>query len=247
MPQDPQALWDTLRKGLGQRLPERTFSDWIEPCSAVSFDANTLLIQVPSPSARIWIEQQLAEEFHDVLVQSDLANLRLAFMVAGDARPPKGSQRPKAAASAAPEDDLDSPFPQGFHRYTLDRFVVGPSSQLAFAAANAVVESHGKPKSSLNLNPLFVYGGSGLGKTHLMIGIGKGLLAKNRSLKVAYLKVDNFFNELTLAIRAKNTEPMRKKYQQNDVLLLDDVQTLGRMERTQEEIFYILEYLLQYR
>jgi chromosomal replication initiator protein len=242
---DSQALWDTLRKGLAQRLPERTFSDWIEPCSAINFDGTTLLIQVPSPSARIWIEQQLAEEFHDVLVQSDLASLRLAFMVAGDAKPAGPAAKPKAAAAAL-EPQGPSPFPQGFHRYTLDRFVVGPSSQLAFAAANAVVESHGKPNSSLNMNPLFVYGGSGLGKTHLMIGIGKGLLAKNPALRVAYLKVDNFFNELTIAIRAKNTEPMRKKYQQNDVLLLDDVQTLGKMERTQEEIFYILESLLQY-
>jgi chromosomal replication initiator protein len=246
---DSQALWDTLRKGLASRLPERTFTDWIEPCHAINFDGTTLLIQVPSPSARIWIEQQLAEEFHDVLVQSDLANLRLAFMVAGDSKPQAVISKAKtkaAVAASVAETPLDSPFPQGFHRYTLDRFVVGPSSQLAFAAANAVVESHGKPNSSLNMNPLFVYGGSGLGKTHLMIGIGKGLLAKNPSLRVAYLKVDNFFNELTIAIRAKNTEPMRKKYQQNDVLLLDDVQTLGKMERTQEEIFYILEYLLQY-
>ena len=246
MSHDPQSLWETLRKGLAQRLPERTFIDWIEPCSALNFDGTTLLIQVPSPSARIWIEQQLAEEFHDVLVQSDLASLRLGFMVAGDARQAKAALNPKAAAAAVAETPVNSPFPQGFHRYTLDRFVVGPSSQLAFAAANAVVESHGKPNSSLNMNPLFVYGGSGLGKTHLMIGIGKGLLAKNPALRVAYLKVDNFFNELTIAIRAKNTEPMRKKYQQNDVLLLDDVQTLGKMERTQEEIFYILEYLLQY-
>ncbi|MBV5336573.1 MAG: hypothetical protein J0653_00755, partial [Deltaproteobacteria bacterium] len=80
---------------------------------------------------------------------------------------------------------------QGFHRYTLDRFVVGPGSQLAFAAANAVVENYGKNSSTLNMNPLFIYGGSGLGKTHLMIGIGKGLLSKNPKLKVSYLKVDN--------------------------------------------------------
>jgi chromosomal replication initiator protein len=79
-----------------------------------------------------------------------------------------------------------------------------------------------------------------------MVGIGKGLQARDPNLRVVYLKVDNFFNELTVAIRAKNTEPMRKKYQQNDVLLLDDVQTLGKMERTQEEIFHILEHLLQH-
>jgi chromosomal replication initiator protein len=243
---DPSALWDTLRRGLANRLPERAFQDWIDPCHAMAFDGTTLWIQVPSASARIWIEQQLAEEFHDVLVQSDLASLRLAFTVAGDAKPGKPATKAKTTHSPFMEAEVVSPFPQGFHRYTLDRFVVGPSSQLAYAAANAVVENHGRSNATLNMNPLFIYGASGLGKTHLMIGIGKGLLAKNPTLKVAYLKVDNFFNELTVAIRAKNTEPMRKKYQENDVLLLDDVQTLGKMERTQEEIFYILEYLLQY-
>jgi len=246
---DPQTLWETLRRGLSSRLPERTFQDWIEPCSAVTYDGTTLWVQTPSTSAKVWIEQQLAEEFNDVLVQSGLAELRLAFTVAGETKGVKAQTKTKSvsvATTATEKVDAPSPFPQGFHRYTLDRFVVGPTSQLAFAAANAVVENHGKSTSTLNMNPLFIYGGSGLGKTHLMIGIGKGLMARDPSLKVAYLKVDNFFNELTAAIKAKNTEPMRKKYQLNDVLLLDDVQTLGKMERTQEEIFYILEYLLQY-
>ena len=244
--EDPQALWETLRKGLSTRLPERTFQDWIEPCRALTFDGTMLWIQTPSTSARVWIEQQLAEEFHDVIVQAGLHDLRLAFTVAGEVAPAKSSGKSKSAMHTQVSESMDSPFPQGFHRYTLDRFVVGPSSQLAFAAANAVVDNHGQSNTSLNMNPLFVYGASGLGKTHLMIGIGKGLLARHPGLKVVYLKVDNFFNELTVAIKAKNTEPMRKKYQQNDVLLLDDVQTLGKMERTQEEIFYILEYLLQY-
>jgi chromosomal replication initiator protein len=244
--EDPQVLWETLRNGLSARLPERTFQDWIEPCRALTYDGTTLWIQTPSTSARVWIEQQLAEEFHDVIVQSGHASLRLAFTVVGEGGPAKVASKSKPAAHVQEVEAVTSPFPQGFHRYTLDRFVVGPSSQLAFAAANAVVENHERTSASLNMNPLFIYGGSGLGKTHLMIGIGKGLLARKPSLRVAYLKVDNFFNELTVAIKAKNTEPMRKKYQQNDVLLLDDVQTLGKMERTQEEIFYILEYLLQY-
>ena len=244
--EDPQALWETLRNGLSARLPERTFQDWIEPCRALTYDGTMLWIQTPSTSARVWIEQQLAEEFHDVIVQSGLHELRLAFTVAGEVAPVKTSGKAKTVVHTQEAEPAASPFPQGFHRYTLDRFVVGPSSQLAFAAANAVVDNHGKLNTSLNMNPLFIYGASGLGKTHLMIGIGKGLLARSPGLKVAYLKVDNFFNELTVAIKAKNTEPMRKKYQQNDVLLLDDVQTLGKMERTQEEIFYILEYLLQY-
>lgn len=246
-PDDPVALWERLRENLLSRLPERTFQDWVEPCSPLRLDGQTLWVQTPSTSARIWIEQQLAEEFHDALVACNLQHLRLAFAVAGESTPllrtaPKG--KPSATPSAS--DPTREVFPQGFQRYTLDRFVVGPGSQLAFAAANAVVENHGRSQIGLNMNPLFIYGGSGLGKTHLMIGIGKALLSRNPSLKVVYLKVDNFFNELTVAIKAKNTEPLRKRYQENDVLLLDDVQTLTTMERTQDEIFYILEYLLQY-
>ena len=243
--QDPQALWDRIRNGLSERLSPSSFRDWIEPCRALSYDGTTLWIQVSSPSARIWIEQQLAEEFNDTLVQADLANLRLAFSVGDEAvkkKPARRASGAKAAAQAAEEGDR---FPQLFQRYTLDRFVVGPGSQLAFAAAKAVVDDHGKANAGFNMNPLFIYGGAGLGKTHLMIGIGKAMKVRHPELAVCYLKVDQFFHELTAAIKNRNTEPLRRKYQQNDVLLLDDVQTLRSMERTQEEIFYILEYLLQ--
>jgi len=245
---DPESIWETLREGLAQKLPERTYQDWVEPCRAIKFDGQSLWLQTSSHSAKIWIEQQLAEEFHDVLVQADLAHLKLIFSVQGEAgvKAGKPSTTKAKALITQPAEELPDPFPQGFQRYTLDRFVVGPGSQLAFAAANAIVDNYGRASTSLNMNPLFIYGASGLGKTHLMIGIGKGLRARSPELRVSYLKVDNFFNELTVAIKAKNTEPMRKKYQQNDVLLLDDVQTLAKMERTQEEIFYIFESLLQY-
>lgn len=245
---NPQVLWEQIQENLRLILSERTYDDWIKPCRGINFDGSSLWIQTASDSAKMWIEQQLAEEFHDALVRSDLGDLRLVFTVAGNAKGGKQSEDGDAKALPPPpeESSKTSPFPQGFNKYTLDRFVVGPGSQLAFAAANAVVDSYGNNNRTLNMNPLFIYGGSGLGKTHLMIGIGKGLLERHPEIKVAYLKVDNFFNEFTIAIKAKNTDPLRKKYQQNDVLLLDDVQTLGKMERTQEEIFYILEYLLQY-
>ena len=240
---DPSALWDTIRQGLAKQLPEASYREWIAPCHPLELKDGTLWIQVGSAAAKLWIEQQLPEEFSDALALGGLGDLRLEFRVDGAPRP-----EPKAARKAAAAEPQEAPasFPHLFNRYTLDRFVVGPGSQLAFAAARAVVDSYGKAATPLSMNPLFIYGGAGLGKTHLMVGIGKGLLARNPKLKVAYVKVDNFFNELTVAIRAKNTEPMRKKYQQNDVLLLDDVQTLGRMERTQEEIFHVLEHLLQH-
>ena len=245
-PTDPTTLWDTLRLSLSKSLPEASFKEWIAPCQPLKLEGETLWIQVPSTAAKLWIEQQLPEEFSDALAQGGLAGLRLEFRVNGSPVPvtPPPTKRTIHATPGAAESSVS--FPHLFNRYTLDRFVVGPGSQLAFAAAKAVVDSYGKAATPLNMNPLFIYGGAGLGKTHLMVGIGKALLARNPGLRVVYIKVDNFFNELTVAIRAKNTEPMRKKYQQNDVLLLDDVQTLGKMERTQEEIFHILEHLLQH-
>ena len=242
---DPATLWETIRLGLLKQLPEASFKEWIAPCQPLKVVDGALWIQVPSAAAKLWIEQQLPEEFNDALAQGGLAELRLEFHINGaPAAEPKAV--PKKASHSQGSTEPTVTFPHLFNRYTLDRFVVGPGSQLAFAAARAVVDSYGKAATPLSMNPLFIYGGAGLGKTHLMVGIENGLLEGDPGLRVVYLKVDNFFNELTVAIRAKNTEPMRKKYQQNDVLLLDDVQTLGKMERTQEEIFHILEHLLQH-
>lgn len=245
---DPSTLWETIRLGLSKQLPEASFKEWIAPCAPLRLEEDTLWIQVPSAAAKLWIEQQLPEEFNDALAQGGLPELRLMFLVDGApaAKPKAQVARKTSGGAGSVATEPPASFPHLFNRYTLDRFVVGPGSQLAFAAAKAVVDSFGKAATPMSMNPLFIYGGAGLGKTHLMVGIGKGLLARHPGLRVAYLKVDHFFNELTVAIRARNTEPMRKKYQQNDVLLLDDVQTLGKMERTQEEIFYILEYLLQH-
>ncbi len=242
-----ESLWDALCSGLRERLSLASFQEWVEPCVPQRLEGDVLWIQVPNPSNRIWIEQQLAEEFHDALGQAGLSHLKLMFTVRTNV---KGAASIKpGGAESVPEllaPDAPSPFPPLFHRYTLDRFVVGPGNQLAFSAAKAVVDNHGKGNASFNMNPLFLYGGAGLGKTHLMIGIGQALRTRHPHLAIAYLKVDVFFHEVTSAIKNRNTEPLRRKYQTNDVLLLDDVQTLRSMERTQEEVFYILEYLLQH-
>jgi chromosomal replication initiator protein len=244
--QDAQSTWASIQKGLMDRLSEASFHEWIGPCEALRLDGGTLWIQVPTTSARVWIEQQLAEEFNDALVFAGVPELRLAFQVAGKTAQHPNQAQESSVSTQAVETEAASSFPSLFHRYTLERFVVGPGSQLAFAAAKAVVDNHGRSGASFNMNPFFVYGGAGLGKTHLMIGIGRALTERHPNLRIAYVKVDSFFHEVTAAIAKRNTEPLRRKYQQNDLLLLDDVQTLGKMERTQEEIFYILEYLLQH-
>ena len=241
------SLWEALCSGLRERLSSASFQEWVEPCVPQRLEGDVLWVQVPNPSNRIWIEQQLAEEFHDALGQAGLSHLKLMFTVTASVKK-SATVKPSSGAPSGdhPVIEAPSPFPPLFHRYTLDRFVVGPGNQLAFSAAKAVVDNHGKSNASFNMNPLFLYGGAGLGKTHLMIGIGQALQTRHPHLAIAYLKVDVFFHEVTSAIKNRNTEPLRRKYQKNDVLLLDDVQTLRSMERTQEEVFYILEYLLQH-
>jgi len=243
---EAQNLWDTLCHSLVQRLQDRTYQDWVLPCVPLTYDGDTLWVQTPSDSVKAWIEQQLAEEMHDALVHSGIPDLKLTFTT-GDARP---DQIEKVKPSGKPNQSKlpggDSFFPQGFDRYTLENFIVGPNSKLAFSAASGIVENYGRSDTSYNMNPLFIYGASGLGKTHLMVGIGKGLLASSLQPQPAYLKIDRFFHEVSGAIRARNTEPLRQKYQSVDVLLLDDIQILRTMERSQEELFYILEHLLQH-
>jgi chromosomal replication initiator protein len=270
---EAQRLWGLLTQSLSQKLQDRTFHNWVLPCVPIAYDGITLWLLAPSVSAKIWIEQQMAEEFHDALVQADLSDLKLAFTTddskanlpstvrrgdshhAQDDRDENSFGNPDVSANRGKKAqknyvDTDnrniSIFPQGFDRYTLDNFIVGPNSELAFSAANGIVKNHGRKNSSYNMNPLFIYGATGLGKTHLMVGIGKGLVASVPQLRFAYLKMDTFFHEVVDAIRLKNTEPLRRKYQSVDVLLLDDIQVLRKMERSQEEIFYIFEHLLQH-
>lgn len=241
---DARSIWDRIRLNLADRLSEASMREWILPCEPLEMEGQVLSVRVASTPAKLWIEQQLAEELHDALVQAGLEHLQLRFLVGGlTGQPAKTSLEGAGEAQTS----STSAFPTLFHRYTLDRFVVGPGSQLAFAAAKAVVEGQARtPNGAISMNPFFIYGGAGLGKTHLMIGIGKALEERHPGLQVAYLKVDAFFHEVTAAIARRDTQPLRAKYQQNDILLLDDVQALGKMERTQEEIFYILEYLLQH-
>jgi chromosomal replication initiator protein len=239
---DAQGVWERLAGDLAQRLPERAFRDWVSPCAPLSCDGETLCVAVPSASVKIWIEQQLAEEFNTSLFHIGAQDMRLVFAVGGaGGRPEAAVGAPAQGVGAEPQDAL----PQGCDRYTLDNFIEGSNSKLAFAAAAGIVENFGR-RSALKMNPFFIYGATGLGKTHLMVAIGKAIVARSPNVRFAYIKSDRFFHEVTASIRAKRSDQMRLKYQSIDVLLIDDVQLLKNLERTQEEIFYIFEHLHQH-
>jgi len=245
--QEAQHIWVRLCQNLAHRLPDRPYRDWVQPCAPIAFDGDTLWVQTPDLSTKLWLEQQMADEFYDALALIDLPDLKLTFSAGAAAPKEEPTDKPtKSPAPSAPPSDSYS-LPKGFESYTLQNFVVGPNSNMAFSAAVSIIENYGRTNLSYDTNLLFVYGASGLGKTHLMIGIGKGLVAKHPHLQMAYLKVETFLHELTGAIKANNTEPLRQKYQSKNLLLFDDIQTLQpTMARTQEEIFYIFDYMLQH-
>jgi len=248
---DAQSVWEALSQELVKRLPERAFRDWVSPCVPLSCNSDTLCIQAHSTDAKIWIEQQLAEEFHNALFNIGAHDMRLVFTVSDAKAGAKVDLKADTGGGSAAQGPADfsepagSVLPQGFDKYTLENFIVGPNSKLAFAAATGIVDNFGH-QSSFKMNPLFVYGATGLGKTHLMVAIGKALANHNPNIKLAYIKSDRFFHEVTMSIRAKNSDQLRLKYQSVDLLLIDDIQSLKNLERTQEEIFYIFEHVHQH-
>jgi chromosomal replication initiator protein len=247
---DAQSVWGILSQDLSQRLPERAFADWVSPCVPMSCDGETLWLQTPSMSIKIWIEQQLLEEFYTALTYIGLPDMRLVFD-AVDAKPAAETKRvARPTERGAPPSSVDppaaTPLPPTFKNFTLDSFVVGSATKLAFSAASGIVENYGH-RSNSKRNPLFIYGATGLGKTHLMVAIGNGLMERNPNIRLAYTKSDRFFHEVSQSIHSfKNTEQVRQKYQAVDLLVIDDIQMLRRLERSQEEIFYIFEHLHQH-
>ncbi len=234
--------WDRVKADLGTSLP----ADIYEMCfRAVTFrkvDGETVTLGAPNDFAAIWIN----DNYLDLITQKLRHTTGRAWKVAieSDGRtttpvPEKsgegpGTVRPKAAPTRRPKPDergigLSSLNP----RNTFENFVVGPNSQLAHATALAVAQA-----PSRAYNPLFLYGSTGLGKTHLMHAVGHHIARTNADARIAYLSTEKFTNEFIQAIQENTLTKFRQRYRHVDVLLLDDVQFLGGKERSQEEFFH---------
>lgn len=227
-------------------MPERSYQTWLARTEAAALTSDRLLIEVPSQFHVAWIEDKfgeaLAEAAHRILGRP----LTIAFEWSGDRQPitaPSLDLAPApgvgaAAAVPSPSPSDDVPPPRLNPRYTFDRFVVGAHNQLAAAACRAVADNPARM-----YNPLFVYGGVGLGKTHLMHAIGHRILESMPGRRVAYVSAEGFTNELVTCIQQGTMAAFRRKYRRMDLLLVDDVQFLQGKERTQEEFFHTFNAL----
>jgi len=239
-------LWSRIRESVQASVPEQSYLTWVKPAVAVAFTSNELHLEVPSRFHVEWLE----DKFGPALSTSSEAIL---------GRPIKITVTCSATASSAPvasidltapliEDAADRDIPSAASgsrtvpllndRYTFERFVVGADNQLAAAAARAVANRPAK-----TYNPLFLYGGVGLGKTHLMHAIGHHMGSENPQGSVCYVSSEQFMNELVASIQQGTTAAFRRQYREMDLLLVDDIHFLEGKERTQEEFFHTFNAL----
>jgi len=229
-------VWNEASKVLQGMLNPDLFTRWFVPIKPVEIKEDSLVLGVANEFSQIWLQDNFLPLVREAVNQSTKQPLHVKFVVvqglkdAGLSRTPSHPDKRTAVRPA-----LDIRLNQ---RYTFDSFVVGPNSNFAHAAALAVAQSPAKA-----YNPLFLYGGVGLGKTHLMQAIGHSSSSSAKASKVCYITSEQFTNEFIQAIQTSTLTKFRKKYRQTDVLLIDDIQFLSGKERMQEEFFHTFNSL----
>ncbi len=234
-------LWSRVLEAARGRVQEQTYHTWLAGTAAVGLTESELLVEAPSDFHVEWLEDKYGPLLTDLIEQVLGRPLRLKVQC-GDPAPPLSVPTVKVAApgsTPAPTAvGTSMPTPSLNERYSFDRFVVGDNVELATAACHAVA---GKPARMYN--PLFLYGGVGLGKTHLMHAIGNAIRETMPASRIVYLPTEQFTNDLVTAIQNGTTAEFRRTYRQMDLLLVDDVQFLQGKERTQEEFFHTFNAL----
>jgi len=266
--------WLACVARLESEIPAQQFKPWIKPLVFLGYDEGERLLRlgVPNHFKLNWVKSQFESRIESIARETIEPDLRVSFEIhraaANDAASPEGS-RPagpaaRALAGQASEGELDAigfdaidagaaPPPPAAQaapdaqtrlrpELTFDTFVHGKANQIAWSAALQVVERPGTA-----YNPLFLYGGVGLGKTHLLHAVGNAIRERKPDSRVRYIHAQDYFDEMVRGIQRKSLHEFKKKYQSLDLLLIDDIQFLGGKERTQEEFFYTFEALLTAR
>ncbi len=231
-----ESLWTRLLSSLEHKIPEAAFDTWVRPSRLVAVEGDRLQIAAPNKFSRDWLTEHylpaLAAAAQDCLG----GNPQVSIVV--DATPAPAPPGGDDAALPVPTSSASGLNP----RYTFETFVVGSSNQFAQAASQAVAELPSKA-----YNPLFIYGGVGLGKTHLLHAVGRQITRLFPAMRVLYLSSERFTNDLINAIRYDRTAEFRAKYRTIDLLLIDDIQFISGKERTQEEFFHTFNDLYDSR
>ncbi|MDP4161491.1 MAG: chromosomal replication initiator protein DnaA [Bacillota bacterium] len=231
-------LWNAALGNIEKKISKPSFDTWLKSTKAHALQGNSLVITAPNDFARDWLEERYSQLISGILYEITGEELTVKFIIPQN--PTEEENDPPLPPKKATKEDEPNEFPQHIlnSKYTFDTFVIGSGNRFAHAASLAVAEAPAKA-----YNPLFIYGGVGLGKTHLMHAIGHYVLDHNPSAKVVYLSSEKFTNEFINSIRDNKAIEFRNKYRSVDVLLIDDIQFLAGKESTQEEFFHTFNTL----
>ena len=234
-------LWDEVLARIETKVNRHSFYTWFKPTTFVAEDPKAVTVRVPSMLFKDWLTKHYSGVINEAMSELKKANLDVNFVAEGQADTIPIALSPDEAATleSVPPPAAIAPGPAGLNpRYTFDTFIVGSSNQFANAACRAVAEA-----PSRSYNPLFIYGGVGLGKTHLMHAVGHYVLQHDRNLKLTYISSERFMNEMINAVRYDRVIDFRERYRTVDVLLVDDIQFLAGKEGTQTEFFHTFNAL----
>jgi chromosomal replication initiator protein len=234
------SLWKTLSKAIRSRVSADSYDRWFSDVSVLEITPDSVTLGVPNPIHQFFIESNYSDLLSSAILEVHGSPRDLMFRSPLDAQQEEGTR-----SEAAPSVDRQKPsqaIPQSAKStaatgmnpsYTFESFIVGANNQFAHAAAQAVAHSPAR-----TYNPLFIYGGSGLGKTHLLQSIGHHILSTKKNARVVYLRSEQFTNEFIDAIQNNALVAFRKRYRQADILMIDDIQFFAGKERSQEEFFH---------
>jgi len=239
-----QNIWSDVLARIETKINKHSFYTWFKPTSFVSDTGSTLTIRVPDAHFKSWFTRNYSAVISEALRELGRGGLTVQFLHEGSLEEARALEPEPQLPPEDPEAGTDTPAAPitataGMNaRYTFDSFIVGPSNQFAHAAARAVAEA-----PSRSYNPLFIYGGVGLGKTHLMHAVGHYVLHHDPSLKLTYISSERFMNEMINAVRFDRILDFRSRYRSVDVLLVDDIQFVSGKEGTQTEFFHTFNAL----
>jgi chromosomal replication initiator protein len=229
--------WELIKQSISTKISTNAFDNWLSKAVFIKSDGDRLWVGVPDAATRDWIQQEYSADIWPAIRELNLSFREIVYEIQGASQ----AARNQIPVAEYPEA-LFAPYPGLSPRFTFDTFVKGPCNQFAYAAARAVATNPAR-----NYNPLFIYGGVGLGKTHLMHAIGHSLVKHHSNMRIIYTSSERFMNEMIASIKNDRMRLFHQHYRSADALLVDDVQSLAGKERTMQEFFHTFNDLFEHQ
>lgn len=239
--------WDSIKQHLAAGLPEEAYQNWVARTECIRSGGGSLEVAVPDEYSKIWLERELAPLISEAIARLGLSVSEIHYSLSSSSEPSTAGSHPgQASPSGFGRSFAADPFPEAASqlnsKFTFETFVVGSCNQFAHAASWAVAHHPAE-----RYNPLFIYGASGMGKTHLMHAIGRALLGLKPGMRIAVTNGERFMSEMIQCLRTDRMAAFQQHYRSADALLIDDVHILAGKERTQEEFFHTFNSLYDHQ